>query len=131
MSYVVYMSDMPYKDPVKARAYRRRKYLKHKERELDRCRQWQAENKEKCQTNQKRWAAANPDKIRRYSREWRAANPERIKAKEHARNADPAKREGRRQARRLWVALNPNRFRNLCSISRRRCKERQETIYAI
>jgi len=57
---------MPYKDPKKAKEYRRKYYQKHKERIKKRASEWNRKNREKRTEDKKRWREENEGKTREY-----------------------------------------------------------------
>ena len=107
-------------NPEKSKAQRRRHYLKHKVKILERTGKRAKEKRSECRETARRWRAKNPEKVRAYSRKWRETNSnvarENVR-KWAARNLEWGRlKTQRRRAAKLNTGLNQVRAEDLVEI---------------
>jgi len=68
---------MPYKDPEKAKEYKKKWYEENKERVREQHKKWKEENKERVREQNKKWKEKNREKHREYNKNWNEENKEK------------------------------------------------------
>jgi hypothetical protein len=80
---------MPYKDPEKAKAYRKTYYVANREEVRAKHKAYKEANREELNAANKVYREANREKILTVNKAWRAANREKVNAYSKAYSTDP------------------------------------------
>lgn len=78
---------MPYKDPAKRTAVKRKWRLEHPDLAMAITRAWQAKNKDKVLAAVRRWRANHPDKVSEYNKKYASENRDKTRARKLLRRA--------------------------------------------
>ena len=92
---------MPYKDPEKAKAAAKVRYLANREKKISQAKAWVEAHREQMRENHRRWQKENRDRVKRSQRKYESKDPQKW-------------REYNNRWRRDWSKNNPEKAAALC-----------------